>query len=127
MKKQKISTVTKTLIAVAASVLWNMSAQAAPTNDEPLTYQEIVKMVSDENVVIKKLSKRLVGKTVRLHLMPSHPAELKNLVVDINDSIYFFCNQRPAGFKEGTVTAKIVKVEDTPEGDPWITLGRCVK
>lgn len=128
MKNQKIDAFTRILVVVSTAMLLIVPALAESVTGKLLTYEEIVEAVRDLNADAGKISKKLVGKTVRLHLMPSHPAELKNLVVDVNDSIYFYCNKRPAGFREGVVTAKIIKVESTPDdGDPWFTLDRCVK
>ncbi len=120
--------VSQLLLALFVSNIASTSALAAPANTAPLSYEEVKKITYDLDEDAQRIAKKLVGKKVRFHLMPSHPSELNNLVGNIDDSIYFYCNKRPAGYREGVITAKIIKVENTPDdGHPWFTLDRCVK
>lgn len=120
--------IARLLVALFIVGVGGTTALAKSKITEPLSYEEVKKITVDLGEDAQKIAKKLVGKTVRLHLMPVHPAEIKNLVVNVEDSIYFYCNERPAGFREGVVTAKIIKVENTPDdGAPWFTLDRCIK
>lgn len=93
-------------------------ATKAVNAGKPLTYSELVKLVGQARGNLQPLR----DKTVQLTLRAAGP---QSLVVNTKDGILFTCQKRAAGFKGGSVTARITGVEDTPHGDLAIELDRC--
>ena len=107
-----------TFFTAALIGLFGVTAAGA----EPrMTYAGLIKVMQHHEGA-ENISRLVVGKQISVTLKETGPHAL---MVDPKDRIFFDCKKRDPSFKGGSIISRIIKYEETPNGDPAITLAEC--